>query len=395
MGEEPAVNSPHQRPRRWRQASLVWNASRGFISDPRRPQAPDVNPHQVHGAERRDLEGNSPPAPPTASGLVRLLSRSVLVRQIRRISQLVPAVGISLFRYILILLANNCNLFIRSPLSLSLICCPVGNEQVFHGTPEDQLKQQHKRCSKYSQKALLFAITTFVAYLGSSSSSSTGNIAFKIAMAAFLVAIPIDLISATRTPKWGCALVYLSWFLLVLLSYILLVSFHKDYSYAIIPVLLLVFAALLQCKLRPTVRQQSTTNIAEPSQHPNSKNEADRDLGTDDMADQDFENIFDWSAGLVNCGGLVSMILGHYNYMIGPNQAASVIGFLFFFTVVLGLYLMMVTTVRAAALTLYIRYLAYLLDVLLVGTLTATFIHGFWVSRNNQEVARGNSASRF
>ncbi|CAL4997335.1 unnamed protein product [Urochloa decumbens] len=360
MGEEPAVNSPHQRPRRWRQASLVWNASRGFISDPRRPQAPDVNPHQVHGAERRDLEGNSPTAPPTASGLVRLLSRSVLVRQIRRISQLVPA--------------------------------------VFHGTPEDQLKQQHKRCSKYSQKALLFAITTFVAYLGSSSSSSsssTGNIDFKIAMAAFLVAIPIDLISATRTPKWGCALVYLSWFLLVLLSYILLVSFHKDYSYAIIPVLLLVFAALLQCKLRPTVRQQSTTNIAEPSQHPNSKNEADRDLGTDDMADQDFENIFYWSAGLVNCGGLVSMILGHYNYMIGPNQAASVIGFLFFFTVVLGLYLMMVTTVRAAALTLYIRYLAYLLDVLLVGTLIATFIHGFWVSRNNQEVARGNSASRF
>ncbi|CAO2176222.1 unnamed protein product [Urochloa humidicola] len=192
MGDEP-VNSPHQRPRRWRHASLVWNASRGF-SDPPRPRAPGVGPHQVHGAEKKDLEDNSPPAPLKASVLARLLSRSVLIKQIKRIPQLFPL--------------------------------------VFHETPQDQLQQQHKRCSKYSQKALLFAITTFVAYLGSSSSSSsTGNIAFKITMAAFFVPIPIDLISATRTPKWGCALVYLSWFLLVLLSYLLLVSFHKDYSY--------------------------------------------------------------------------------------------------------------------------------------------------------------------
>ncbi|CAO2206100.1 unnamed protein product [Urochloa humidicola] len=348
------VNSPHQRPRRWRRASLIWNASRGF-SDPREPRVPpDVSPHQVHvsdqkGAERTDLEANSPPAAPTASAFVRLLPRSVLVVQIRRILQLVTAV-------------------------------------FFQGTPQNQLEQQHKRCSKYSQKALLFAITTLVSYLRSTSSSpSTGNITFKIAMAGFIVAIPMHLISATRTPKWGWALVYLSWFLLVLLSYLLLVSFHKDYSYAIIPVALLVFAALLQCKLRLAVRQESTTNIAEPSQHPNSNNEADRDLGTEDNADQDLENIFDWSAGIVNCGGLISVVLGQYKHVAGHNHqhtAASIIGFLFFFTVVLGLYLMMVTTVRTPALILYISYVAYLLDVLLVGTFIAIFIHGSWALKN-------------
>ncbi|RLN04619.1 uncharacterized protein C2845_PM13G04750 [Panicum miliaceum] len=250
--------------------------------------------------------------------------------------------------------------------------------QVVQGNPQD--KQQRRRCSKYSQKALLFAITTFVAYLGSSSasSSSTGNTAFKIAMEAFFAAILIDLVSATRMPKWGCALVYLSWFLLVLLSYLLLVSFHKDYCYAIIPVPLFVLVvALLQRKLRPNVTQQNTNSDS-----------GDQDLHMDDDADQDLENIFDWSAGIVNCGSLISMILGHYMYMVEPNHLAttSVIGLLFFFTVVLGLYLMMVTTVRTVALTPYVGHLACLLDVLLVTTLIATLIDGVWLSRNDSHV---------
>ncbi|XP_025819964.1 uncharacterized protein LOC112896260 isoform X2 [Panicum hallii] len=281
-----------------------------------------------------------------------------------------------------LILPNNLPLLLLcSPLCLCLICCLIRSKhiQVVQGTPQD--KQQQKRCSKYSQKALLFAITTFVAYLGSSSSasSSTGNTAFRIAMAAFFIAISIDLISATRTPKWGCAcLVYLSWFLLVLLSYLLLVSFHRDYCYAIILVPLLVLAAaLLQCKLRPSVTQQNTTSDS-----------GDQDLDTDDDADQDLENIFDWSAGIVNCGGLISMILGHYMYMVGPNhlKEASVIGFLFFFTVVLGLYLMMVTTVKNVALTPYVGHLTCLLNILLVCTLIATLIHGVWLSRNDSHV---------
>ncbi|XP_025819967.1 uncharacterized protein LOC112896260 isoform X5 [Panicum hallii] len=254
-----------------------------------------------------------------------------------------------------LILPNNLPLLLLcSPLCLCLICCLIRSKhiQVVQGTPQD--KQQQKRCSKYSQKALLFAITTFVAYLGSSSSasSSTGNTAFRIAMAAFFIAISIDLISATRTPK--------------------------DYCYAIILVPLLVLAAaLLQCKLRPSVTQQNTTSDS-----------GDQDLDTDDDADQDLENIFDWSAGIVNCGGLISMILGHYMYMVGPNhlKEASVIGFLFFFTVVLGLYLMMVTTVKNVALTPYVGHLTCLLNILLVCTLIATLIHGVWLSRNDSHV---------
>ncbi|KAF8774975.1 hypothetical protein HU200_005023 [Digitaria exilis] len=126
-----------------------------------------------------------------------------------------------------------------------------------------------------------------------------------VAMAAFFVAIPIDLISATRTPKWGCALVYLSWFLFVLQSYLLLISIHEDYICTIVPVLL--FAALLPWK-------QPNSTEGEPAQ---------RIVEDQDKADQDLENIFDWSAGIVNCGGLISMILGHYMY-IGRGQPTYV-----------------------------------------------------------------------
>jgi len=238
--------------------------------------------------------------------------------------------------------------------------------------PQEELQEQPRRYSKYSQKALMFAITMFVAYLGSSSASpSIGSTDFKVAMAAFFVAIPIDLISITRAPKWGFALVYLSWFLLVVLSYLLLVSFHKDYRCAIIPVLLLFFAALFHRKLRPTVVGNKTPPAP-------------------DLVIQDLEDIFDTAAAIVNSGGLISIILGHYMYMVGPDNhltEVSAIGFLFFFTVVLGLYLMMAATVRNAALTLYAWCHAYyVLGFLLVATLIATVIRVFWLSRNGSHV---------
>ncbi|CAL5010926.1 unnamed protein product [Urochloa decumbens] len=321
------ISRPHLRG--WRKTSAYWNAVRRFFSN---------TPAKAHDDdEQKDLERNIMPVrqPP---------DRALLVNPIKHIiSQLVRAA-----------------------------------KQAVDETPQDELQEQQKRCSKYSQKALMFAITTFMAYLGSSSASSpsNGNTAFKIAMAAFFVAIPIDLISITKTPKWGYALVYLSCFLMVLLSYLLLMSFHKDYSCAIIPVLLLFFAALLHRKLRPSARQQNTTNTI-PDEHLDS-----------DKVDQDLENIFDWSAGVVNCGGLISMILGHYMYIAGPNHLTEVrvIGFLFFFTVVMGLYLMMVTTVRNPDLTFYVVYLCYLRDALLVGTLIASVIHGVWFSRNHSHV---------
>ncbi|CAL5023299.1 unnamed protein product [Urochloa decumbens] len=195
------------------------------------------------------------------------------------------------------------------------------------------------------------------AYLGSASSSR--SVTFWIAMAAYFVAIYADFISAcARTmPERGSALVYLSSFLLVTVSYLLLVSFNKDYGYAILPVPLPIVAAFLHHKRRPaSARQQGGSN--------------------DKAANQDLERIFELSAGVVNCGGLVSMILGHY--LVEPNKPIPVtaVGFFFLYTMVLGLYLMMVTTLRNAVLTLHARYLAALLMVLLVSTLVAILIHG-------------------
>ncbi|CAO2209820.1 unnamed protein product [Urochloa humidicola] len=334
--------------RRWHKTSVVLNAVRRFSRVPLAKVHDDDDP--------QDLEKNITPV------RQRLAWRFLLVHPIK---------------------------CIISWLVRATVCCLEIIQKLDVDQTPDQLQQKQKRCSKYSQKALMFAITMFVAYLGSSSASpSTGSTAFKVATAAFFVAILIDLISITRSPKWGYTLVYLSWILLVLLSYLLLVSFHKDYRWAIIPVPLLFFAALLQCKLRPNVRQQSTTNSAEPSEHPNSTNEADRDLGTDNKADQGLEDIFDTAAAIVNSGGFISMILGHYMYMVGPDHLSGVsfIGFPFFFTVVLGLYLMMVATVRSAALTCWASYLYYLLGFLLVGTLIATVIHLFWLSSNGSHV---------
>lgn len=144
----------------------------------------------------------------------------------------------------------------------------------------------------------------------------------------------------------------------------------------VIPPARLVPQGLHWCK-RTSVRQQEDSSDIEPAQRLDSNNEPD---------DQDLENIFDWSAGIVNCGGLISMILGHYMYMVNRLTLASAIGFLFFFTVVMGLYLMMVTTVRTAALTPYVRYLAYLRDFMLMGTLIATLIHGVGLSSNGSHV---------
>ncbi|OEL37491.1 hypothetical protein BAE44_0001492 [Dichanthelium oligosanthes] len=86
--------------------------------------------------------------------------------------------------------------------------------------------------------------------------------------------------------------------------------------------------------------------------------------------------IFDLSSNIVSSGGLISMVLGHYietHYIRG----VSAVVFLFFFTVVLGLYLMMVTTVRTEMLTPHATYLDYLQKALLLATLIATLINGF------------------
>lgn len=70
-------------------------------------------------------------------------------------------------------------------------------------TDENEIEEQQRRCSKYSQHATRFAIATFSGFVVYES-SSTANTAVRVAaVAAFFIAIFSDLLSWTMKPKWG------------------------------------------------------------------------------------------------------------------------------------------------------------------------------------------------
>ncbi|RCV30028.1 hypothetical protein SETIT_6G060900v2 [Setaria italica] len=130
------------------------------------------------------------------------------------------------------------------------------------------------------------------------------------------------------------ALVYLSWFLLELVSYLLLVSFSKYYGYAILPVPLPIVAAVLQLKFWPGVMQQIRTNN-EANQNADVEN-ADQDHNPDVDESHHFDSIFELSGNIVNCA---------------------------------------VASSPTVVLTPHVRYLAILLKILLVITLITALIH--------------------
>ncbi|KAL6843098.1 hypothetical protein ACP4OV_026811 [Aristida adscensionis] len=234
-----------------------------------------------------------------------------------------------------------------------------------HGT--GTLANQEECWSKYSRKVLVFAISMAATYYvgaASTTSFSTGEeMAFKIAIGAFFIADAT--LSILMPPKWSIALVYLSWLLLEIVSCLLLVSFSKYYVYAILPVPLPIVVALLQLKLKPEAMQPGRAR-----QNGDVENaEQDQDINREDI--QRFDRIFELSGDIVNCGGIITVIFG--NSIVGP---ASALGFLFFYTIALGLYLMMITTVRTMALIPHAKHLDNLLKVLLVITLITALIHG-------------------
>ena len=234
---------------------------------------------------------------------------------------------------------------------------------VIHCTPADQIVEQQERCSKYSQQAIGFAISTYSGFLVSPKPYSTGDTVVKIATsAAFFVAIIADLVSWRMKPRWGRALVYISSLHLMLMTFGIFVSFDKDYGYLILLVLLIIMiAATLQRKIWHGVWQQS------------------RDDNT--TISQDLDLMFDLSALILNLDSIITMITtisGHFPSGLSKYEAAKTTGFLLFSTIVLSLYLMMVATVRTVALTVTSMYLDVLLMVLLVSaliTISITFIY--------------------
>ncbi|OEL29748.1 hypothetical protein BAE44_0009233 [Dichanthelium oligosanthes] len=210
--------------------------------------------------------------------------------------------------------------------------------------------EQRKRRVKYSVRAFLFAISMLGAYLGSASSNL-----FKVASAVYSIAFIADVVFAKKVPSWDSTMVYISSFLLVLASYFCLVSSNKVYAYAIVPTLLLTVPALVQYMRRSSSewQQLSSTN--------------------DDEADKELDGILEWSSNVANGSGFASLVLGHFT---GPNKtvASAVVGFLFFLTAALGIYLMTVTTVRIAPLTAHATHLHKVMIALIVGTVITVVI---------------------
>ncbi|RLN05128.1 uncharacterized protein C2845_PM13G04760 [Panicum miliaceum] len=228
-------------------------------------------------------------------------------------------------------------------------------------TVDKMKKEQQGRCLKYSQKALGFAICTLIGYASAVSLSGSSNggtdgtegkkdndTTFKLAIAPFFVAICTDLFSLKTKAKQGNVLVYLSSFHLMLMTYFIFISFNMNYAYAIIFLPLVAGASLLQQKIWPEGHRQST----------------------DEKVSKDLDSMFDLSALILNWSTFISAIMAIFRDLIpaaGKNQyiSFSAVGLLFFLTIILGLYLMLITTVRTAALNPRAKYLDVLLICLL------------------------------
>ncbi|CAL4991410.1 unnamed protein product [Urochloa decumbens] len=193
-----------------------------------------------------------------------------------------------------------------------------------------------ERLSAYSQKALLLSISMLASYLTNSTSTSytTRDILFIIAFMLFII---IDATLLVMLPNYGNALVYISWFLLELVTFLLSNLFNGYLAFAIlaVPLPTIVVAAILQRLLQDKV-EKYVLSFDYSGTH-------QQDI--DDQQSQHLDHLFDLSQGIANCGGLVAAVMGHYD-MVGPT---NVVGFFFFFTIALGLYLMMVITVRVVS----------------------------------------------
>nr|TKW08453.1 hypothetical protein SEVIR_6G028600v2 [Setaria viridis] len=228
----------------------------------------------------------------------------------------------------------------------------------------DQMKKkQQERCLKYSQKALAFAVCTFIGYASAAKASrkssedsepSNINITFKLAMIPFFIALCADLFSLKTKAKYGRAFVFLSSFHLVLMVYLVFISFDTRYAYTMIFLPLVAVSSLLQQKLWPGQQQ-----------------------GTDEKANKNLDSIFELSSLILNWSTFISALMVIFREL-KPNEkyediAHGAVGLFFFLTIVLGLYLMLVTTVRIPELV-RVRYLDVLLICLLVGTIISALI---------------------
>jgi hypothetical protein len=234
--------------------------------------------------------------------------------------------------------------------------------QVVYGnndTTAGQLKEQKKSWSNYALKVLFFAITMFSASVyQNQSTTATFTLGYRLFLVAIFVSVIMDAALIILLPSWGNVLVFVSWLLLEAASCLVILSFNEHYALAILALLFLILVALLQPKLKHALKRYDLPSFTN----------GDTQDDIDDEENQYLGYVFDLAQGIVNCGGMVTAIFGHY--MVG---AVTAVGFFFFGVIALGLYLMMVITVRAVARP-HVTCLAIVLMVLLVITLITVSI---------------------
>ena len=248
--------------------------------------------------------------------------------------------------------------------------------QVIYGNGIDtaavQLEQRKKSWPNYTLKALLFACAMlFSAYMNLSSSTSVAiKILFVLDIVVFFI---IHGVLYINMPNWGNALVCISCLLLQVALCLLTVPFNGCYAFAIhVVVFLILIVALLQPKFQHSVNKYVLPSFTT----------GDGDT-QGDIENHYLNHLFDISNGIATCGGLATGFMGYY-YMAGPVTAA---GFLFFSTVLLGLYLMMVIAMRSVS-PPHAACLAIVLKVLLLLTIITASISFVHHSVTNPHVAK-------
>ena len=188
-----------------------------------------------------------------------------------------------------------------------------------------------------------------------------------MAIAPFFLAICADLLSLKTKAKLGSALVYFSSLHLLLMTYLIFIAFDMDHAYAILFLPLVVFASHLQQKLWPPKPPPPDAQAAQQSADERNK-----------AASKELDSIFEMSALILNWSSFVSAIMTvvrHFITAAGKDNdeiAPGAVGLLFFLTIILGIYLMLASTVRNPALNLPTKHLDVVLICLLLSTLIAT-----------------------
>jgi hypothetical protein len=170
-------------------------------------------------------------------------------------------------------------------------------------------------------------------------------------MIPFFIAICADLFTLKTKGKHGRVFVFLSSFHLVLMVYLVFISFNLAYAYTAFFLPLVAVSSIIQHKLWPQI--------------------------TDDKAKKTLDSMFELSSLILNWSTFISALMVIFRELEHDERyediAHNAVGIFFFLTIVLGIYLMLVTTVRAGALV-RVRFLDVLLIGLLVGTIIASLI---------------------